>query len=41
MRETSVLFAMLIGVLVLGERAGLWRWIAAGLIVTGVILMRL
>jgi len=36
-----VMFAMLIGVFVLGERAGLWRWVAAGLIVSGVILMRL
>lgn len=41
LRETSVLFAMLIGVFVLRERAGLWRWLAAVLIVTGVILMRL
>ena len=41
LRETSVLFAMLIGVFVLGERAGIWRWVAAVLIVTGVVLMRL
>jgi len=41
LRETSVMFAMLIGVVVLGERAGLWRWIAAGLILNGVVLMRL
>jgi len=41
LRETSVLFAMLIGVFILGERAGAWRWIAAGLIVAGVVLMRL
>jgi drug/metabolite transporter (DMT)-like permease len=41
LRETSVLFAMLIGVCLLGERAGLWRWIAGLLIVTGVVLMRL
>jgi drug/metabolite transporter (DMT)-like permease len=41
LRETSVLFAMLIGVFVLGERAGTWRWVAAILIVTGVVLMRL
>lgn len=41
LRETSVLFAMLIGVFLLGERAGLWRWVAALLIVGGVVLMRL
>ncbi len=41
LRETSVLFAMLIGVFLLGERAGIWRWTAGGLIVAGVILMRL
>ena len=41
LRETSVLFAMLIGVFLLGERAGLWRWVAALLIVCGVVLMRL
>jgi len=41
LRETSVLFAMLIGVLILGERAGIWRWIAGLLIVSGVVLMRL
>lgn len=41
LRETSVLFAMLIGVFILRERAGIWRWFAAGLIVAGVVLMRL
>lgn len=41
LRETSVLFAMLIAVLVLGERAGPWRWAAAGLIGAGIVLMRL
>jgi drug/metabolite transporter (DMT)-like permease len=41
LRETSVLFAMLIGVFLLRERAGLWRWVAAILIVSGVVLMRL
>jgi drug/metabolite transporter (DMT)-like permease len=40
LRETSVLFAMLIAVFVLGERAGGWRWTAAGLIGIGVTLMR-
>jgi drug/metabolite transporter (DMT)-like permease len=32
---------MLIAVLVLHERAGPWRWIAAALIGSGVILLRL
>ncbi len=41
LRETSVMFAMLIGVFLLGERAGMWRWMAAGLIVSGIVLMRL
>ena len=41
LRETSVLFAMLIGVFFLGERAGVWRWIATALILSGVVLMRL
>lgn len=40
LRETSVLFAMLIGVVFLRERAGPWRWAAAASIVTGVLLMR-
>ena len=40
LRETSVMFAMLIGVFILGERAGLWRWVSAGLILSGVVLMR-
>ncbi len=41
LRETSVMFAMLIGVFLLGERANPWRWISAGLILSGVVLMRL
>jgi len=41
LRETSVLFAMLIGVFLLGERANPWRWASAGLILTGVALIRL
>jgi drug/metabolite transporter (DMT)-like permease len=40
LRETSVLFAMLIAVFWLGEKAGPQRWIAAALIVCGVILIR-
>ncbi|MDE2363561.1 MAG: EamA family transporter [Hyphomicrobiales bacterium] len=40
LRETSVLMAMLIGVFVLREPGGRWRWIAGGLIAGGVALMR-
>jgi drug/metabolite transporter (DMT)-like permease len=41
LRETSVLFAMLIAVFFLGEKAGTQRWIAAALILAGIVLMRL
>jgi drug/metabolite transporter (DMT)-like permease len=41
LRETSVLFAMLIAVVMLGERPGRWRWIGSALILAGVILIRL
>jgi drug/metabolite transporter (DMT)-like permease len=41
LRETSVLFAMLIAVTLLGERATRFRWIAAASILAGVVLMRL
>ena len=40
LRETSVLFAMLIAVFVLGERAGARRWAAAALVACGVALIR-
>ncbi len=40
LRETSVLFAMLIAVFVLGERAGARRWAAAALVTAGVMLLR-
>lgn len=40
LRETSVLFAMLIAAIWLKERLTLQRWIAAGLILAGVVLMR-
>jgi drug/metabolite transporter (DMT)-like permease len=40
LRETSVLFAMLIATFLLGERPGRWRWAAATLIAAGVALMR-
>ena len=41
LRETSVLFAMLIGALWLGERLTPRRWAAGALILAGVVLMRL
>jgi drug/metabolite transporter (DMT)-like permease len=41
LRETSVLFALLIAAIAMREPVGPWRWGAAGLIVTGVVLMRL
>ena len=40
LRETSVLFAMLIAALLLKERVGPRRWAAAALILAGVALMR-
>jgi drug/metabolite transporter (DMT)-like permease len=40
LRETSVLFAMLIAVFLLGERAGPRRWCAAALVTAGVLLIR-
>lgn len=40
LRETSVLFAMLIAAVWLKERLTPQRWIAAGLILAGVVLMR-
>jgi drug/metabolite transporter (DMT)-like permease len=40
LRETSVLFAMLIGVFFLGEQAGRSRWLAAAIIGIGLILVR-
>ena len=41
LRETSVLFAMLISVIVLREATGPWRWLAAALIGAGVVGMRM
>lgn len=41
LRETSILFAVLISVLFLGERLTSWRLAAVALIVAGVILLRL
>ena len=41
LRETSVLFALLIAAVLLGEKIGAVRWAAAALIVLGLVLMRL
>ena len=41
LRETSILFALGISVLVLKERAGLWRYCAGAVIALGVLVMRL
>ncbi len=40
LRETSILFGVLISALVLRERVTLQRWIAAGLIVAGAVVLR-
>lgn len=40
LRETSILFALLIARVLLGERPGQARWFAAGAIVAGVITLR-
>lgn len=41
LRETGVLFAALIGVALLGEPMTRWRWMAAAIIVSGVVMLRL
>jgi drug/metabolite transporter (DMT)-like permease len=41
LRETSILFAVLIGWLLFGEKMGRDKWIAIGVILTGVIITRL
>ncbi|WP_413204492.1 EamA family transporter [Rhodospirillum sp. A1_3_36] len=40
LRETSILFALLLSVLVLKERAGPWRLAAGGLIALGAVLLK-
>jgi len=40
-RESSVLIATALGAIVLHERFGLWRWIAAGLVLAGLALVKL
>lgn len=41
LRETSILFALLISVLILKERAGPWRYVAGGIIALGGLAMKL
>lgn len=41
LRETAILFGLLLSALFLGERIGRIRWLACVLIVAGVVLMRL
>ncbi len=41
LRETSILFALVISVVILRERASVWRYLAGGIIAAGVLVMRL
>ncbi len=41
LRETSILFAILISVFLLKEKASIWRYVAGGIIAMGVLIMRL
>ncbi|MBN7805006.1 EamA family transporter [Agrobacterium rosae] len=41
LRETSILFAIIISVLILKEKASIWRYIAGTIIALGVLIMRL
>ncbi|MBN8950905.1 MULTISPECIES: EamA family transporter [unclassified Rhizobium] len=41
LRETSILFALVISVVVLKERSSIWRYIAGGIIAAGVLVLRL
>jgi uncharacterized membrane protein len=40
LRETSILFGVVISALVLRERVNRRRWMAAGLIVAGTVVLR-
>jgi drug/metabolite transporter (DMT)-like permease len=40
LRETSLLFAVAIGALLLGERVGPWRWLAVAIVFVGVLGIR-
>ena len=41
LRETSIVFALLISVLILKEKAGPWRYVAGTIITAGVLILRL
>jgi drug/metabolite transporter (DMT)-like permease len=41
LRETSMVFAILIAALVLRERVGVWRWAAVAAMLSGIVLIRL
>lgn len=41
LRETSILFAIVISFVILNEKASLWRYVAGGVIALGVLTMRL
>lgn len=41
LRETSILFALLISVLILKERSSLWRYLAGAIIAAGALVLRL
>lgn len=41
LRETSILFALLISVFILKEKASIWRYVAGGMIAVGALTMKL
>lgn len=41
LRESSILFALLISIFILKEKASIWRFAAGGIIAAGVLVMRL
>ena len=41
LRESSILFAAAFSVLFLGERASIWRGVSAGIILAGIVVLRL
>ncbi|MBN8996360.1 MAG: EamA family transporter [Rhizobiales bacterium] len=40
-RESSVLFATALGAIVLHERFGAWRWLSTGLVLAGLVIVKL
>ncbi len=41
LRETAILFALLISVFILKEKASVWRYVAGGVIACGVLVLKL